>query len=100
MINQTIEITAASNLTEKERVMRSLKILLATRAGEQALDRNFGLNWDCLDKPIEVAKAMLASEIIEKVAAYVPTVTVAAVDFTAGADGTLTPIVSVEEATE
>jgi len=82
----------------KEAVYRKLRLLYGTRAGEQALDRSFGLDWSGLDSPLEVAKAELTTEIIEKTASYVPEVTVASVTFSLDADGALTPTVKVKEA--
>ena len=97
MISQKIDIVFEKNLTKKEAIYRQLSILCGTRAGEQALDRNFGLDWSCLDQPIEVAKAMLSAEVITKVNRYVPTAAVTNIDFIADNNGNLTPTVSVEE---
>lgn len=99
MIQQKIEIVFESGLSKKEAICRNLSVLYGTRKGEQALDRNFGLDWSCLDKPLEVAKALLSAEIITKTNTYVPAVAVSNIDFTADLLGNLTPIVSVEEAT-
>lgn len=98
MITQNIKIDLEGGLTGKEAVQRHLSILYGTRAGEQAQDRNFGIDWSFLDQPLEVAKAMLSAEIIEKTAIYEPTITVAAISFSADTNGNLTPTVRVEEA--
>ena len=97
MITPKINIVFEKNLTKKEAINRQLSILFGTRAGEQALDRNFGLDWSFLDQPTEVAKAMLSAEVITKVNTYVPTVAVSNIDFIADNHGNLTPTVSVEE---
>ena len=98
MLTNNIKIVFEKNLTNKEAILRQLSILYGTRAGEQALDRSFGLDWSFLDQPHEVAKAMLSAEIITKTNTYVPTVAVSSIDFTADMNGHLSPIVSVEEA--
>lgn len=98
MLTQNIKILFESGLTNKEAIQRHLSILYGTRAGEQAQDRSFGIDWSFLDQPLEVAKAMLSAEIIEKTAAYEPNVTVTAIDFTADINGNLTPTVHLEEA--
>ena len=98
MLTNNIKIVFEKNLTNKEAILRQLSILYGTRAGEQALDRSFGLDWSFLDRPHEVAKAMLSAEIITKTNTYVPTVAVSSIDFTADMNGHLTPVVSVEEA--
>lgn len=97
MITPNINIVFESSLTNKEAIHRRLSVLYGTRAGEQALDRSFGLDWSFLDQPTEVAKAMLSAEIITKTNTYVPAVAVSAVNFTADNNGNLTPTVSVEE---
>ncbi len=98
MLTNHIKIVFEKNLTHKEAVLRQLTILYGTRAGEQALDRSFGLDWSFLDQPPEIAKAMLSAEIITKTNTYVPSVAVSSIDFTADINGHLTPTVSVEEA--
>lgn len=98
MITQNINILFENELTNKEAILRHLSILYGTRAGEQALDRSFGIDWSFMDQPLEVAKAILSAEIIEKTAAYEPTVTVTAIDFTSDINGNLTPTVHLEEA--
>lgn len=99
MLTQDISFIFESTLTNREAIRRRLSVLYGTRKGEQALDRNFGLDWSFLDQPTEVAKAMLSSEIITKTAAYIPEVAVTSINFTADTNGNLTPIVSVEEVT-
>ena len=98
MLTNNIKIVFEKNLTNKEAILRQLSVLYGTRAGEQALDRSFGLDWSFLDQPQEVAKAMLSAEIITKTSTYVPSVAVSSIDFTADINGHLTPTVSVEEA--
>ena len=98
MLTNNIKIVFEKNLTNKEAILRQLSVLYGTRAGEQALDRNFGLDWSFLDQPHEVAKALLSAEIITKTSTYVPSVAVSSIDFTADINGHLTPTVSVEEA--
>ena len=44
----------------------ALSLLYNTRAGECALDRDFGLDWSIVDLPLPEAKARLAAEIITK----------------------------------
>lgn len=97
MITSNIKIVFEKNLTNKEAIYQQLSVLYGTRTGEQALDRNFGLDWSFLDQPTEVAKAMLSAEIITKTNKYVPAVSVSAIDFAADINGNLTPTVSVEE---
>jgi phage baseplate assembly protein W len=98
MITSNIKILFEQALTNREAIQRQLSILYGTRAGEQALDRDFGLDWSFMDQPIEVAKAMLSAEIITKTNTYIQGVEVSAIEFTADINGNLTPSVSVREA--
>ena len=97
MINTTINIALESSLDKKETILRDLAVIFGTRKGEQALDRKMGIDWSCLDQPMEVAKAMLSADVIAQVAAYVPAVFVSSIDFAADEMGHLTPTVRVEE---
>jgi hypothetical protein len=51
-------------------VCRCLNVLYATRMGTLALDRDFGIDWSFLDQPMEMAKAMIESELITKTRKY------------------------------
>ena len=61
-----------SESTEERDVYNCLKTLYGSREGEQALDREFGLNMDCLSLPAEAAEAKLTAEIIRKTKKYEP----------------------------
>lgn len=98
MITRNIDIVFENSITNKEAILRHLTVLYGTNAGEQAQDRSFGIDWSALSQPIEVAKAMLSTEIIEKTAKYEPKATITGIDFTADVYGHLNPIVHVEEA--
>lgn len=66
-----LTIQAASE-TEAEDVRRCLAILYGTTPGEQALDRDFGIDQECLAMPPAAAQALFAAEIIKKTAKYEP----------------------------
>lgn len=73
-------------------VKQCLDTLLSVRAGSQPLDRDFGINIDQVaGYPLDVAKNMLALEIIKKVRIYEPRVEVDNVGFEADTDGRLVP---------
>lgn len=91
-----IEIKMNKNGTVAESVRQCLTILLGTREGEEALDRNFGLKQDFLDMPTAAAKAMFTAEIIEKIKKYEPRAKVKSVKFEADTNGLLRPTVEVD----
>lgn len=57
---------ASSGMEDAEDICECLKVLYSARAGEQGLDRDFGISLDAVDKPTSVAKALLAAEIVRK----------------------------------
>lgn len=86
-----IESSGFSN-EEFEDVKRCLKTLLSIRAGSLPLSGDLGIDYDVIiDCPANIAKNMLAVEIIEKVNTYEPRVKVTSIEFDTGSDGQLIP---------
>ena len=79
--NPVIEISASSR-TDAEDVLRCLYTLYGSHPGEQALDRDFGIDTECLSLPIEAAKSLITQEFVEKTARYEPRAAVLRVDWT------------------
>lgn len=79
-------------------VYRNLQVLYGTVAGEQALDRDFGIDSSTIDGPQEHAQVLLVAEYVRKTERYEPRAKVARVDWTAGKaqDGNMTPKVVIE----
>lgn len=80
-------------------IKRCLDNLYDTRAGSQPMDRDFGINYDgIVGIPIDVAKNILALEIINKTEKYEPRVIVDSVDFTTDIiNGQLIPIIHIQK---
>ena len=57
------EILFQGDLQEDERIQRDFRVLLATRAGSQPVDRDLGIDWSCLDGPPETAEVMFRMEL-------------------------------------
>lgn len=91
-----IESGSADESTAQE-VFRNLQVLYGTETGEQALDRDFGIDIDILDNPQETAKALLAAEFVRKTEQYEPRVRVLRVEWTQNQakDGHIVPKVVV-----
>ena len=71
--NAVIEILPGSaNDSTAAEVYRNLQVLYATRAGEQALDREFGIDGTIIDCPQENAQVLLAAEYVRKTEQYEP----------------------------
>lgn len=86
--------------SEAEDIRRCLTTLYSVREGEQPLDREFGLKQDFLDQPVPIAKNMLALEVIEKTQRYEKRVKVEKVEYAAGEEGQLIPIIYLKEGDE
>lgn len=93
-----VEFNIRGELEEQEDILRCLRNLLMTPAGTVPLDREFGLDTSFLGAPMDVARSMMAVEIIVKVMKYEPRVNVLEVDMEADADGKLTTKVVITSA--
>lgn len=96
MNERKIIISIARQDSTAKDVERCIRIILGTRAGEQALDRQFGIDWSCLDMPTETAKAACAAEIISKIKKYEPRAHISRVTFTGDINGNFTPRIEVD----
>ena len=83
-----------------EAALAGLRVLLATQKGSVPFYREFGLTMAYLDRPLPVAQALIAAELAEAVARFVPEARLRGVtvrpDGADGADGKLTVEVEVE----
>lgn len=94
----TIEIEAG-DVTDSvaQEVYRNLHILYNTLAGQQALDRDFGIETAAPDIPSEAAKAFLTKEYVTKTQMYEPRARVDRVEWEGDRPGgNLAPKVVVE----
>ncbi|MBS7328944.1 MAG: GPW/gp25 family protein [Oxalobacter sp.] len=93
---ETVDFAPASEAAE---VLQNVRTILSTRRGTVPLDRDFGLSWSYIDKPLPVARMMLKAEIIQALQVYEPRAQVTAVGFqdstTDAMDGILKPIVRI-----
>lgn len=75
------EILFQGDLQEDERLRRDFRVLLATRAGSQPVDRDLGIDWSCLDGPPETAEVMFRMEVEIKTEKYLPDLEIDRIDF-------------------
>jgi uncharacterized protein len=77
-------------------VFQNVKYILLTALRSVPLDREFGMNFTMIDKPIPVAEAMLSQEIAMKIAMYEPRCQFEKIDFDQNAiAGKLSPSVTI-----
>lgn len=92
----SIELHFDYNSSDAEDISRCLRTLYATRAGSQPLNRDFGLDWGFIDKPLPVAQQEFALEVILKTKKYEPRVKVKEVTYKLdGTSGKMRPVISL-----
>jgi phage baseplate assembly protein W len=88
-----INLTPAS---VAEEVVQNLNMLLATAKYSVPLDREFGISWESVDRPMAVAEAMIVSEIMEAVERCEPRAEIQNIKFARNElTGKLNPILEV-----
>ncbi len=78
-------------------ILQNVRMILSTRIGTVPLDRDFGISWEMVDQPIDVAKLLIQAQVIEAIQQYEPRAEVTKVDFDASdaMEGRLSPKVTV-----
>lgn len=77
---------------------QEIRTVLATRKGSVPLDRDFGLSWEFVDKPMTEAMPYMVAEIGQQLERFVPRIRVRDISFTSAepVEGVLQPTVTVE----
>lgn len=93
------EVNFAPNSVAAE-IVQNVRTILTTRRGDVPLDRDFGLTWEHIDKPVNVAEALMRTEIIDVLETYEPRCRVLSVTFPTDSqdprEGILRPKVIIE----
>lgn len=58
--------------TPKQNIINQLEVLITTPVGTLFLDRDFGMDFSPLDKPLSVAVSMFTSLLADKIDTYIP----------------------------
>lgn len=95
--NNKISFSPANELEE---IQQNLATLLRTAMGEVPLDRSLGIDTFALDKPMEVASALIAAAAIDAIETHEPRAVVKSVTTKYNDDGQLVPVVKWELAEE
>ncbi|MGM9562128.1 MAG: hypothetical protein ACI3WT_07790 [Phascolarctobacterium sp.] len=91
-LGEGVDFAPASEYTE---IIQNVRCIMCTIKQSVPLDRDMGIDAAYVDKPMAIAQAMLADEIISAIQKYEPRVTVSSIDFTATVNGQLIPKVQV-----
>ena len=82
--------------TEAEEILQCIRTILCTPKWSVPLDRDFGGDFEALDKPLPVAQAKLSSEIVTAIKEYETRVEVTDITWEAQEDGILIPTVTID----
>lgn len=83
--------------TKTEEVIQNLHTILSTAKGSVPMDRDFGLDFDILDRNINVAKSLVVNAIYDAIEKYEPRAEIVSITFKGDAmKGKLCPVVEVE----
>ena len=81
---------------EQLEVIQNVKTILTTIQGTVPLDRDFGIDSEVIDKPVNVIRPLIVQEVKEKLAKYEPRVKFISMLWDgAGSEGRIVPTVRV-----
>lgn len=92
--NQKPAIDLAPKTTVEE-VLQNVRTIITTIKYEIPLDRDFGIDGDVIDMPMQQAQAKLSQEIFRAVRQYEPRAVIESIDFSGGESGRLIPKLEV-----
>ncbi len=90
-------IIRSDELSETEDLYRRLNNLLSTRKDTMPINRDFGIDWNVLSKPLDEAESDFVVELMEQIEAYIPELKASDVEFEADPEnGKLIPTITIE----
>ena len=78
-----------------EEVLQNVRTIITTIKGSIPLDREFGIDGEVVDLPINVAKAKMTNEIFRAIRIYEPRAVIESISFDGELSGRLLPTVEV-----
>lgn len=86
------------HLSGSEEIIQNVRCLLLTAKGSCFMYRDFGVNTELIDRPINVAKNRFLAEVVKQVAKYESRARVKGIRWIAdeASDGVLAPVVTIE----
>ncbi len=93
-VNQKPAIDLAPKTTVEE-VLQNVRTIISTIKYEIPLDRDFGIDGDVIDMPMQQAQAKLTQEIFRAVRQYEPRAVIESISFSGDESGKLTPTLEV-----
>ena len=102
-LNEAVDFSPANETAE---ILQNVRTILVTLIGSVPMSRIFGIDWEHIDSPYPVARALMQSAVIEAIESYEPRARVESVTFDEtvadAMDGILCPrvIISIGEEDE
>lgn len=93
MIDGSINFAPQSVIEE---IVQNIRTIITTSKGSVPLYRNFGINGDFVDKPVNIARNMIVKEVKENIEKYEPRANFQSINWNGIAvEGVLYPTVKV-----
>ena len=90
-------IIRSNELSETEDLYKQLNNLLSTRKGTVPINRDFGLDWNVLSKPLDEAESDFVAELMEQIEAYIPELKASEIAFAVDPEnGKIVPTITIE----
>ena len=68
-------------LTGLRQLAQEIRTLLKTRKGSVPLDREFGVSWEIIDKPLPAVRQLVIAEVAWQIERYIPRVKFKSIEF-------------------
>jgi len=97
-VDTSIPARVVIGATGLAQLAQEIRTVLSTRKGSVPLDRDFGLDWSFLDRPVTTLGPRYVADVARSLEKYVPRVKVVEVTFKRGdedGDGVVHPVVKV-----
>lgn len=96
----TVDLEGAIEImpdTVEEEIMQNVRMIVGTWRSEVPLDRQFGIDTNLLDAPVNVIKALLIADLTATIARCEPRAKLKSLDFKGDAqEGTIEPVLTIE----
>lgn len=88
-------------LTGIESIKQNIQVVATTFAGTVPLDRALGISGDIMDRPYQIAQALLVNELMAAITEFVPRAEVTSIEFETSIEeaeqGKLVPVIKFIE---
>ena len=92
------EYEGQTSYDRKQNLLQQLRLLTSTRKGSVPLDRDLGLDFSFVDRPIGVVRSLYAAKLTEAISKFIPALSIVEINWSGGADGHIYPKVVVTDA--